>query len=159
MDYLYLDTNALIKLYRNEKGSNWLRSFIIGKKIVVSELILFESATVIGKYYRSGEYFWQAANDLYSQLKQNCRNYDIVPLQISLLEAEVRVVAFPQTLVKGASFVRALDAIHVASAQFARKDIMGRDPGANFVIVSSDGQLLKVAQVNGLVVENPEGYP
>ena len=158
MNYLYLDTNALIKLYRSEKGSNWLHNFIIGKRIVVSELILFESATVIGKYYRSGEYLWQAANDLYSQLKQNCRNYDVVSLQISLLEAEVRGIAFPLTLVKGASFVRALDAIHVASAQFARKDIIRRDPGASFVVVSSDGQLLKVAQANGLLVENPEDY-
>ena len=159
MNYLYLDTNALIKLYRSEKGSSWLRSFIVGKKIIVSELVLFESATVIGKYYRNEEYALIQAKDIYNQIDSDCNIHHIViSLQISLLEAEVRGIAFPLTLVKGASFVRALDAIHVASAQFARKDIIRRDPGASFVVVSSDGQLLKVAQANGLLVENPEDY-
>ena len=45
------------------------------------------------------------------------------------------------------------------NSAFARKDIIRRDPGASLVVVSSDGQLIKVVQANGLLVENPEGYP
>ncbi len=159
MDYLYFDTNALIKLYRIEKGSNWLRNFIIGKGIVVSELVLFESATVVGRYYRSGAYTLKEAVDLYDTIQRDVTGYNVIPLQNARLRAEIEAVSFPPNLVKGSAFVRALDAIHVASAQNIRKRLTLQDPGANLVVVSSDGQLLKVAQVNGLVVENPEDYP
>ena len=159
MDYLYFDTNALIKLYRIEKGSSWLQSFIIGKGIIVSELVLFESATVVGRYYRSGAYTLKEAVDLYDSIQRDVTGYNVISLQNALLRAEVEAVAFPSLLVKGSAFVRALDAIHVASAQYIRKRLTLQDPGASFVVVSSDGQLLKVAQANGLVVENPEGYP
>ncbi|MEI6045056.1 MAG: hypothetical protein WCS37_11950 [Chloroflexota bacterium] len=39
MSLIFLDTSALLKLYLPEIGSSWLRSFMTGQQISISEAI------------------------------------------------------------------------------------------------------------------------
>jgi len=43
MSLIFLDTSALIKLHLLEVGSSWLKSFIAGNQISISELALYEA--------------------------------------------------------------------------------------------------------------------
>lgn len=47
MALVFLETSAFLKLYLVEKGSSWLKSFISGNQVVLSQLTLAESATTL----------------------------------------------------------------------------------------------------------------
>lgn len=156
MDVVFLDTNALIKLYVPEKGSSWLKLFTSSRQIVISELALFEAATVLRRLHLDGTYTKIAASDLLAQINRDAPNFDMISLggksQRDLLED----IAF--NLPAGLR-VRALDGIQLVAAGIALAAANTLPPPITFTFVSSDAQLLRVALARGFVVENPETYP
>lgn len=156
MNHLFLDSNALIKLYRPEKGSNWLQSYTTGKKLIISELALTECATTFAKHYRNGFYTKGQAEGLYKQVYQDRPVFQIIPYGGESRLERVTSLAFnlPLTL-----RIRALDAIQLAAAEAALQTANTEVPPAPFVFVSSDVQLLRAAQAQGFIIENPENYP
>jgi predicted nucleic acid-binding protein len=93
MSLLFLDTSAIIKLYLIEVGSNWLKSFIAGNQISISELALYEGATVLRRRYLEGSITQPQALALYARLQQESQSYDIIELR-SERQLE-RVVIWP----------------------------------------------------------------
>ncbi len=156
MDFVFLDSNALVKLYRPEKGSTWLEAFIRDKQVIISELAFFESATTLGRLYREGTYSKIEASRLYSQIWRQRASYRVIPLRSDIQRNRVVSMAFnlPTNL-----RLRALDGLQLAAANLAQKDANNQQPVAPFTFVSSDVQLLRVAQAQNLSVENPEDYP
>ncbi len=156
MDYIFLDTNAFMKLYLNEKGSNWLRTFVVGKQIFVSQLVLIESATTLGRLYREGRYTRNQADSLYAQIFQERLKYGLIPIGSARQIERVAFLAFnlPTTL-----RLRALDGLHLVAAEIVQTKAKKENPPAAFTFLSSDQQLLKVAQTQGFLIENPEDYP
>ena len=80
MSVVFLDTNALLKLHQAERGSAWLQSYVINQQVSISELALFESATVLRKYHTRGNLTRTQALALLDQIIQDCVNYDVILL-------------------------------------------------------------------------------
>ncbi len=156
MEYAFLDTNALLKLYHTEKGSTWVKTFVIGKQVIISELTFAESATTLSRLYRDGIYTKRQAARLYFEIESNRSNYTVIPLELVLQLNQVVILAF--NLPTGLR-IRSLDALQLIAAKKAQSEVIALDPLANFSFVSSDAQLLKVAQAQSFVTENPEDYP
>ncbi len=156
MSLLFLDTNALLKLYLPEIGSNWVRNAIVGNQVSISELVLYESATVLRRRYLEGSLSLPQAQLLYTQIELNSQAYDIVELR-SERQLE-RVVAISFSLAPTLR-IRALDSMQLAAAEVAEEAANRLIPPEPFVFVSSDAQLLRVAQAQGFVTENPEDHP
>lgn len=55
--------------------------------------------------------------------------------------------------------IRSLDSIHLTAAQVAMEQAQSLTPPVTLVFVSSDAQLLRVAQAQGFTTENPEAHP
>lgn len=159
MEVIFLDTSALMKLYCQEIGSSWLKSFVIGKHVVISELALLESATVIGKYYRKGDFNRTDAVSLFRKLCRQSANYEVIPISLTILQDAIVEVAMPTARLDPKLFVRALDAIHIASAKLARDAADSQSSPMAFTLVSADAQMIRVAQVEGFTLENPENHP
>ncbi len=68
MTIIFLDTNALLKLYVSETGSNWLKNFVSGQQITISELALFEVITALRRRYTEGDFTKEEAIDLIGQI-------------------------------------------------------------------------------------------
>jgi len=153
---LFLDTSALMKLYLPELGASWIRNLVIGQQITVSELALYESATVFRRHYLEGALTRKQASSLYARLRRDSQVYQIVLLRIERQLPRVVTIAF--NLPPGLR-LRALDSIHLAAAQVASEQANSVVPPEPFVFVSSDRQLLHVAQFQGFATENPETHP
>jgi uncharacterized protein len=156
MDVLYLDTSAFLKLYIAEIGSKWIRNLILGRQVCISELIVVEAATSLGRRYREGNYTKQEAARIYALISNQSSGYKIYPLgeDKELKRAATFAFNLPITM-----RIRALDAIHLAAALSAKQDADAMTPPANFTFVSADRQLLTVATGLGMASENPESHP
>lgn len=154
MDEAFLDTSAFMKLYIAEIGSAWLKTFLVGKQPVISELALIESATALRRRHLDGIYNRVQASALYSQIYQERTKYKIIPLDPERERRKIVTLSYnlPTNL-----RLRALDGLQLASALFSRQS--GTTSALSFTFVTSDAQLLKVAQAQGFITENPEDYP
>src|SRR5437764_637569 len=114
MSLLFLDTSALLKLYLPEIGSGWLSIFITGHNLAISELALYESATVLRRRYLEGSLTLLQASTLHVRLQRDSLAYITIPLNTDRqLE---RVIDFAFKLPTGLR-LRALDAIQLAAAE------------------------------------------
>lgn len=151
MDVVFLDTNALLKLFKVEKGSNWLRNFIKDKEIFVSELAFIESATTLARLYRDGTFTKTQAANIFSQIQNSRLLYRVISLGGEPETKKIVSLAFNLPIPLR---IRALDAIQLAAAEMSTSLAA---PSA-FTFVSSDAQLIKAATARGFSVENPENY-
>lgn len=156
MGLAFLDTNALLKLFVAEQGSVWLNNFISNEQIVISEIALFESATVLRRRYLEGTFDQIQALALLRQIRKTSANYQIIQLggRRQLDELVTIIFGLPNNL-----RIRALDAIQMQAATRAYRAATTLVPPEPFVFVSSDKQLLQVAQAQGFTVENPDSHP
>lgn len=156
MPPVFLNTSAFIKLYHQEKGSTWLNSFIIGKTLIISELVLAKSASTLGRLYRDGIYTKRQSSLLYAQIYRDLKNYQLIPLGTKSQLNKFVSLAF--NLPPGLR-LRTLDGLHLAAAELARDSAQNQNPPQTLTFVSADIRLLAIGQVQGFVVENPENYP
>lgn len=156
MHKVFLDTNALIKLFVPEVGSSWLTNYVADKEIIISELALIESATVLRRRFQEGFFTRPHASALYARIQRESRDYIIVPINSTLHINRLISLAFNLP----ANFrIRALDAIHLAAASVEEKEASNKTPADVFTFVSSDLQLLRAVQALGIAIENPEIHP
>jgi predicted nucleic acid-binding protein len=156
MALIFLDTNALLKLYLSEVGSTWLENYIAPHSVVISELALFESATVLRRKSVEGNLTRNQVIDLFGQIRLDSHNYQIIALGgTNQMDRLANLVFNLPTNLR----VRALDSLHLTAATIAFEAASSLNPPEPFVFISSDRQLLQVAQAQGFSVENPEAYP
>jgi predicted nucleic acid-binding protein len=156
MDVVFLDTNALLKLYHSERGSAWLKSYTSNRQIVISELALYEVISIMRRFYAEGSYSKNQALKLLAQIEQDKPNFQIVLISGKRQRNKMRDLVF--NIAVGLR-IRALDAIQLLSAQIALDAVNSLNVQPAFTFVSADAQLLRVAQSLGLTVENPENHP
>lgn len=156
MPVAFLDTNALLKLYVPEIGSNWLQNFVGSQQIAISELALFEVATVLRRRYIEGGFTRDEAIDLFGQILLGSAGYQVIPLggDLQLNRLFSLIFNLPISL-----RLRSLDSIQLTAADIALETANNQSPPEPFTFISSDKQLLQVAQSQGFVIENPEDYP
>jgi predicted nucleic acid-binding protein len=125
---IYLDSSALVKLVAIERESDELDAFVGDREIVSSEIARTEVVRAVARRHAG---LIESAEDLMAGL--------------SLMPVD-RLITMSATWVRPWS-VRALDAIHVASAR-------ALEPGLE-ALVTYDKRMLEAARVVGLPVASP----
>ena len=138
MDYAYFDTSALIKRYVEEPGRREVLALLRKNHCVISAVLPVEVRSALGR--RVGEKALDARR-VGSILKRFAadRSYWTV------IEVSSDVLAAAESL-SGSHPLRALDAIHVASARLFGH----RMTSQTFPFVSADLQQTAVAETLGL---------
>jgi predicted nucleic acid-binding protein len=156
MEFAFLDTNSLIKLYIQEIGSSWLGNFIIGKQVVISELTIVESLSVVRRQHIEGKFTQIQASDLFTRIYTDRLKYIVIPVG-----GDVQITRLSNIVWKLSNTLRlrALDSLQLIAAESAREMANSLNPPEALTFVSSDVQLLRVAQARGFVTDNPENYP
>jgi PIN domain len=150
-----LDSSALLKLYFPERGSAWIQTFVQTNHIVISELAIFEAVSTIRRRYTSGVITDVEASNIIDTINYDITGFEIVPVEASsqIQDYEDILFALPNALM-----VRTLDGIHLLAAVATFEAAKALTPPEPFVFVSSDAQLLRVAQAQKLPTENPEDH-
>lgn len=156
MDIAFLDSSALMRVFLTETGSQWLRRFLRGKTIAISELALYEITVTMRRIYINNMLTLKKANNIIDQIVAGSATYDVYPLGGPAEQSEIRNLVFglPNT-----AFVRTLDAIHLNAALKAFEVAKALTPPPAFIFISADRQLIRTAQSEGLPTENPEDHP
>jgi predicted nucleic acid-binding protein len=130
----YLDASALVKLTRDEPESAVLRGFVSDCDTVSSEIVATEVLRAVQR---------QAGDD-------DERRGDLIEGAMTAMSETVLVMARTATLVRaglvGSQHLRALDAIHIATAI----DLRDVD-----VFVTYDARQAAAASIAGLTVASP----
>lgn len=115
---IYLDSSALVKLFVSEAESEALNQALVGAEdVIISDLALTEMASALGRRTRKGSLTPAASRRLYREaekLAASCHRVELTPPihrhaeRLLLLSVEVPL--------------RALDALHVATALDAEAD-------------------------------------
>lgn len=111
---IYLDTSALIKLYLPEPGSADLEALLIDRRdLVVSDLVITEFTSALGRRKRAGDLPSETAGDLYRTLLDDAisNGYYLRPTS----SPEIHRIA-ERLLLSVGSELRAADALHLGLA-------------------------------------------
>lgn len=155
MGFLFLDTSAFIKLYLVEKGSTWIRNLAANNQIIISELTLAEAINILTRLFRDTTLSRADASNIIATINIQNAKYVNVPLEVKNQLGMLTALGFNLC---GNLRLRTLDALQLVGAEIAKNRVLVQDPAATFIFVSSDAQLLRVAQARGFTTENPENY-
>lgn len=164
----FLDSNALIKAYVQERGSSWINGVMAMKapspRLCISELARVEVPSALYKIERlrgcSQALTNTAINTFFRDLRlsspsRRLKVYEITPLSDQVLSLADALLEKYRT---GKPYgLRSLDAIQLASAEITRASLPLQDQ-QDFTLVTVDRQLRGVAGAEGLQTVNPE-YP
>lgn len=142
MDYAYFDTSALIKRYVDEPGRRQVLALLRTHQCVVSAVLPVEVRSALRRRMADKTLDAKRAPDILKRLAADRAYWTIV-------EVSREVLATAESL-SGTHPLRALDAIHVASAKLFA-DRMG---SRAFTFVSADRQQAHVAEALAM----PTGY-
>jgi predicted nucleic acid-binding protein len=149
----FLDTSALLKAYREEKGSHTVREAIrlLGRSVFVSDLVAIEALGIFVKRLRGQEITEDEYLNLYQQLQQQLQQvFYVVPVESTILERAYRRVHLYRDRKAGT-----LDHIHVSTAEY----LQSLYPTENVRIMCSDEGLSFIAGKLGFEVFDPEIDP
>lgn len=157
MGVFYFDTSALAKYYLKEPGTDWVRGLIDARDesgrhkhlVYTTVLTWVEIPAAIAVVHRAGRIRKLLRDRLYQRflIEASSRYYFIGLDGHLLIQAAQLTQQHP---------LKAYDAVHLSSALYL-KELMAPFE-ISPVFVSSDGQLLKAAQLEGLVARNPVDY-
>ena len=146
----YLDTSAILKRYKTEKGTDVVDKLYASDEafLVTSHFSCLEVESVAAKAHK-GHIPGYALDQLGYAILLSAFASDlgdrlyVVPVASGLVNEAIEAAR--------SHAVRAPDAIHVASASAVKKSV-----SEDFVFVSSDRELLSAARVSGLMTLDPE---
>lgn len=145
-----LETSALVKKYRTERGTEAIAELFQNKQesdvFVTSYFTVVEITSVTTRLFRAGALTNQAYQVIMGNLSRDMK--ETVRLQSvsdSVLSESIRLTQDHA--------LRAPDAIHVATALGLRAGIRGRP----FYFLGSDARLNTACHSSGLLVLDPEG--
>jgi predicted nucleic acid-binding protein len=144
----FFDTSALVKLYHCEVGTAEVEALFqqTEEAIVISELAIVELHSMFGRKVRTGEVSLHAQVEALRNFESDClHRFTVAPLSSAVLQ---RAKALLQTH-GNSKALRTLDSLQNVACLSA-----GATEGKMFVC--ADTRLLKVAQIEGLLVMNPE---
>lgn len=138
MDYAYFDTSALIKRYVEELGRREVLGLLRKNRCVVSAVLPVEVRSALRR--RMGEKTLDA-----KRVASILRRLAADRAYWTVVEISTEVLATAESL-SGEHPLRALDAIHVASAKL----FGDRATAQTFTFVSADRQQTRVADALGI---------
>jgi predicted nucleic acid-binding protein len=138
LDYAYFDTSALIKRYVNEPGRPEVLRLLRKNQCVVSAVLPVEVRSALRRRVSENTLDSKRVPAILKRLAADRAYWTII-------EASREVLAMAESL-SGAHPLRALDAIHVASAKL----FADRSASQAFTFVSADSRQTDVAEALGL---------
>jgi len=143
----YLDSNAWVKRYCRERGSEWVAEFVAGgPRLACATLGLVEVVATLARKGKAGELPPDALRSKLAQARKDWRAFTEVRLTPEVAELALEVAENHA--------LRGADAIHLASALSLRRSLPG--PKDDVVIVTSDKELANAAKQEGFAVLDPE---
>jgi uncharacterized protein len=149
----FFDSSAAVKRFANEKGTNFVLGLMrpsAGNLIYAARITETEVCAALSRR-RKGKIL--ATNYVKKAITRWQRIFDRNIFQIKLTDAVFRE-AFRLADVRA---LRGYDSIQLACALLTNQDRSMRNLPA-LIFVSADNELNKVAQAEGLIVENPNNY-
>jgi predicted nucleic acid-binding protein len=137
---LYLDTSALVKLYVEEPGSRAVRALLERAQVVSTSRVAYvEMRAGLARKLHQGELREKEYKRIISDFEKDWKNCFVI-------EVSEGVAKLGSELVEKHP-LRALDALHLASALFLRERVR-----SDVFFSSFDGRLNEAAQAEGLAV-------
>jgi len=137
---LYLDTSALVKLYVEERGSQAVRALLERAQVVSTSRVAYvEMRAGLARKLRQGELREKEYKYILSEFEKDWKDYFVIEVSegVANLGGEL-VEKHP---------LRALDALHLASALFLRERVR-----SDVFFSSFDERLNEAAKAEGLAV-------
>ncbi len=151
VNHFFLDTSALIKRYKTELGTTWLKNLIVAKPeriIILSEITIAEVASALAALHRATAGITRTQRDQAMALfLYHCET------EYKLISAHRLVIDRAVTLTQ-AHRLRGCDAIQLATAVIAKETLSTEA----FTFVAADNDLLMAAQAEGLKIDNPNQH-
>jgi predicted nucleic acid-binding protein len=138
--WAYVDTSALVKRYVDEAGRREVQGLLSRHRVVASAVLTVELSSAFRRRTSDGSIDGKQAPRLAQRVAADRVYWTLVEVSAGILAAAERLVAHHP--------LRALDAIHVASAQF----FASRAGHPDLVFVSADVRQAEVATAVGLKV-------
>jgi len=146
MAVFFFDSNAIVKYYISEPGSNWVRALVddTNNSCLICDISLAEVAAAISQMRQFQPFGRAFVHGTLKRFQNDVRSGLFLshPVDTRTLE---RAAAIAET-----HALKGCDAIQVASAALAEEDI-----GIEVVLVTGDKQVLRVAQFEALETDNP----
>lgn len=137
---LYLDTSALVKLYVKEPGSQAVRALLEKAQVVSTSRVAYvEMRAGLARKLRQGELSEEEYGHVLSDFEKDWKDYFVIEFSESVAKMGGELVEKHP--------LRALDALHLASALFLRERAR-----SDVFFSSFDGRLNEAAQAEGLAV-------
>jgi predicted nucleic acid-binding protein len=148
----FSDTSAVLKLYFDELGSDWMGSLDL-RSLTLSALAIPEGASAIARRRHEGVISDRDARDMWRNLRNDAQGWVLIDLAQPLLVHAgailIRTVA--------AAPLRALDAMQLACALEAQREYRRAGIGP-LTFLTADTRLELAARRAGLDVDNPERH-
>jgi uncharacterized protein len=155
MSAYFLDSSALVKRYRTEPGSAWIKRLVepaTGHTITICEITLSEVAAALAATHRApGGISRKERDEAVNLFLGHC---DTRYALLGIARATVRLAVNLTQSYR----LRGCDAIQLAAALNANRDLLaaGLSP---VKLIAADDDLLAAAQDEGLATDNPNLHP
>jgi predicted nucleic acid-binding protein len=149
MSFFYWDSSVGVKRYVDEPGSAWVRLLAADPEniFLTSEMTIVEVSAAIAISIRVGKLTRRQGQHAYRDFANDVETgaYQLLAVTRSLID---RAALLPQ-----AHPLKGYDAVHLATALEAARNLA--DQEIMLVFVSGDDQMLRAAEVEGLMADNP----
>ena len=148
----YLDTSALLKLYVNETGSQWLHYTLTADDIrVTAQIAIVEMGSAFNRRLREDTVTINDYTRLAGRFRHDCLNlYHFMTLNGPILNIAWNLLERHP--------LRSYDSVHLATALFIQ-DLLTQADEAPLTFLSSDLRLNTIALAEGLTVDDPNQHP
>jgi len=137
---LYLDTSALVKFYVEEPGSRAVRALLERAQVVSTSRVAYvEMRAGLARKLRQGELREKEYKHILSAFEKDWKDYFVIEVSKSVANLGGELVEKHP--------LRALDALHLASALFLRERVR-----SDVFFSSFDERLNEAAKAEGLAV-------
>ncbi len=151
----FFDSSALVKRYVKETGTSWVITIFrphSRHQIFVAEIVLVEVASALARRHRG----LSVSSSTYGK-RAMARFQKAFDTKFFKVSADLTIIQ-QAVLLAEKHFLRGYDAVQLATALQVERE--RKAFGASTIIfVSADDDLLAAAQVENLIIENPNHHP
>lgn len=154
MSVAYFDTSALIKQYIAETGSNWVNTLLsssLAPTVFISHLTIVEATCALARRLRDGTISSTDHTKLLTAFNYDVTHkYNIIDVMPLTIDTACQLA--------NKHPLRAYDAVQLATAWLSNQALLGAsEPPLTFIC--ADNNLVAIAQVEGLLTNNPNHHP
>ena len=154
MAFYFFDANAIVKYFHSESGSQWIRNLVDtlteenqpAHTIIIASISIAEVPAAFAILERTLQIGKQTRDTFYDAFLNAVEGkFQLAPILTTILyDAAELTRHYP---------LKGYDAVQFAVARQTRTDLLSQE--VELILVTSDKQITRAAQAEGLQVENP----